>query len=85
MKPADRSEEAMAGYADAAERWDKFGMVPERAFALLGLGRCLVALGRPTDAIGILTDARMIFADLGMAPALAETDALLAKVSSAAS
>jgi tetratricopeptide (TPR) repeat protein len=82
---AGRLEEAVTSYADAAERWDRFGMVPERAFALLGLGRSLVALGRPADAVGALTEARTIFADLGMAPALAETDALIAKVSAAAS
>ena len=34
-------------YAEAAERWQSFGVVPEQAFALLGQGRCLVALGRP--------------------------------------
>ena len=32
-------------YAEAAERWQEFGNVPERAYALLGQGRCLVALG----------------------------------------
>ena len=37
---------AAAEYADAAGRWESFGVVPEQAFALLGQGRCLVALGR---------------------------------------
>jgi class 3 adenylate cyclase len=31
-------------YAEAAARWSEFGNVPERAHALLGQGRCLLAL-----------------------------------------
>ena len=34
-------------YAEAAARWQQFGNVPERAYALLGQGRCLLALGDP--------------------------------------
>jgi tetratricopeptide (TPR) repeat protein len=82
---AGQVEKAALGYAEAAERWDRFGVVPERAFALLGLGRCFIALGRSDEAIDALTEARRIFADLGMAPALDETDQLVIKVSSAAS
>jgi hypothetical protein len=37
--------QAASLYAEAAERWQEFGNVPERAYALLGQGRCLVALG----------------------------------------
>ena len=59
--PSSRSSAALAeargdyqaaadGYAEAAERWERFGVVPEQAFALLGQGRCLTALGRPTEA-----------------------------------
>ena len=35
-------EAAVEVYADAAERWERFTVVPERAFSLLGQGRCLV-------------------------------------------
>ena len=35
-------------YADAAERWERFGNVPEHAYALLGHGRCLAALFDPS-------------------------------------
>ncbi len=35
-----RTEEAAALYAEAAAAWDEWGSVPERAYALLGLGRC---------------------------------------------
>ena len=70
-------EAAAAGYADAATRWQAFGVVPEHAFALLGQGRCLVALGRTGDAVPVLQQAREIFRQLQAAPALAETDRLL--------
>jgi tetratricopeptide (TPR) repeat protein len=71
-------EQAVATYADAADRWRRFGVVPEEAFALLGQGRCLLALGRQDEAALVLRQARGIFERLGAAPALAETDALLA-------
>jgi len=73
---------ALLVYADAAVRWERFGVVPEHAFALLGQGRCLVALGRLGEARAPLGEARAIFVRLGAAPALAETDALLAAVAS---
>ncbi len=68
---------AAEGYADAADRWDRFGVVTEQAFALLGQGRCLVGLSRPTEASPVLQRARKIFDRVHAAPALAETDALL--------
>jgi tetratricopeptide (TPR) repeat protein len=72
-------------YADAVERWERFGVVPERAFALLGEGRCLVELNRSAEASSVLRAARAIFDELGAAPALAETDALLQKTIKASS
>jgi class 3 adenylate cyclase/tetratricopeptide (TPR) repeat protein len=68
---------AADAYADAADRWERFGVVPEQAFALLGKGRCLLGLSRPTEASPVLQHAREIFERLRAAPALAETDALL--------
>jgi tetratricopeptide (TPR) repeat protein len=68
---------AADAFADAADRWERFGVVPEQAFALLGQGRCLLGLARPTEAAPALQHAREIFERLGAAPALAETDALL--------
>ncbi len=70
-------EAAADAYADAADRWERFGVVPEQAFALLGQGRCLLGLGRPTEAAPVMEQAREIFERLRAAPALAETDALL--------
>jgi tetratricopeptide (TPR) repeat protein len=63
-------------YAEAAAGWEQFGNVPERAYALLGRGRCLIALGE-AGAQEPLEHARAIFASMGYEPALAETEALL--------
>ena len=70
--------EAGALYAEAADRWQEFGNVPERACALLGHGRCLVALGRQSGEVPLVR-ARELFASMGFIPALAETEALLAE------
>jgi tetratricopeptide (TPR) repeat protein len=70
--------EAASMYTDAADRWRTFGNVPERAYALLGQGRCLVALG-DWAAESPLAEARDLFASMGYKPALAETETLLAE------
>jgi tetratricopeptide (TPR) repeat protein len=75
--------EAAALYAEAAARWQEFGNVPERAYALLGRGRCLLALDEP-GALEPLREARELFASMGYQPALAETDALLGQSAPAA-
>ena len=69
---------AADAYADAVGRWERFGVIPEQAFALLGEGRCLLALDHPVEAALALRQAREIFERLHAAPALAETNALLA-------
>jgi len=71
------TEQAAGLYAEAAGRWERFGVVPERGFALLGQGRCLLVLGRPVEAVGALRSAREVLSALGALPFLAETDALL--------
>jgi class 3 adenylate cyclase/tetratricopeptide (TPR) repeat protein len=63
-------------YAEAAAGWTAFGCVPERAYALLGGGRCSRALGRP-DVREDLRAAEEIFRRLDYAPALAEAARLL--------
>jgi hypothetical protein len=65
-------------YAEAATRWQQFGNVPERAYALLGQGRCLTHLAKP-DAQTPLREARELFASMAYKPALAATEALLAQ------
>ncbi len=77
-------EAAASLFREAAERWEQFGYVPERAYALLGQGRCLQALGDPA-ANRPLTEARELFASMGYKPALAETEALLQQTQTAAS
>jgi hypothetical protein len=72
-------EAAAADFAAAAAGWHEFGMPYEEGHALLGQGRCLVALGHAPEAAAPLAAAREIFARLGARPALAETDALLAR------
>ena len=69
---------AAVAYAEAADRWERFGVVIEHAFALLGQGRCLVRMARPTEAAPILQHAREMFEGFGATPALAEIDELLA-------
>ena len=57
--------------------------MPERAYALLGQGRCLAALGEP-EAEEPLREARELFASMGFTPAVAEVDGLLGSPEAAA-
>jgi class 3 adenylate cyclase/tetratricopeptide (TPR) repeat protein len=59
-----RADEAAALYRDVAERWNAYGSLVERGYALLGLGRC-----GDTKA---LVEGQAIFAGLGAAPVLAK-------------
>jgi hypothetical protein len=68
-------------YREAAAAWHEFGHVPERAYSLLGQGRCLAALNRP-EADQALRLAQELFALMGYKPALAEAQALLAETTS---
>jgi class 3 adenylate cyclase/tetratricopeptide (TPR) repeat protein len=70
-------------YHDAAARWQQFGNLPERAYALLGQGRCLATLCKP-EAEPPLRVARDLFTTLPYQPALAETQALLGESEAAA-
>ncbi len=56
--------EAAELYARVAERWDEYGSVVERGYALLGLGRC-------GDAKA-LREGQAIFAGLGASPVVAQ-------------
>jgi hypothetical protein len=80
---AGEHAEATQLYAEAAGRWRAFGNVPERAYALLGQGRCLAPQGN-VEAEAPLREARGLFASMGYKPALAETDALLGPAEAAA-
>ena len=63
-------------YREAADGWQEFGNVPERAYAVLGQGRCLAALNKP-EAREPLRLAQELFALMGYNPALAQAQALL--------
>jgi hypothetical protein len=69
-------EEAVLRYEEAAARWADYGHQLERAQALLGAGRCLLALGRPDGHVQ-LESARTLLATLDAGPLLAEADAAL--------
>jgi class 3 adenylate cyclase/tetratricopeptide (TPR) repeat protein len=58
-----KTPDAARLYAEAAEKWDEWGSVVERAYALLGLGRC--GDGKA------LREAEAIFERLSAAPVLA--------------
>jgi hypothetical protein len=58
-------EEAARLYEQVAERWARFGVVPERAYALLGAGRCLLRL-QDKGAEDFLRESRELFATLGV-------------------
>jgi class 3 adenylate cyclase len=70
---------AASAYANAATRWEAFGVVPEHAFALLGHGRCLAGTSRGAEAADALHRAREIFGRLGARAEPAEIDVLLAE------
>lgn len=78
-----RHAEALAAFEDAERGWKEFGDPYERAHALGGQARCLLALGRTGDAVQPLREARDLFAGLGATPALDETDALLSQATAA--
>jgi class 3 adenylate cyclase/tetratricopeptide (TPR) repeat protein len=69
-------KEASTLYAEAAERWSRFGIVLEHGRTLLGLGRCLTRMAQP-QAHEPLMEASAIFTGLRARPLVAETDGWL--------
>ena len=72
------TDRAILGYQEAADRWERFGVVPEQGYALLGWGR-LALIHRTDEAREQLATARELFSGLGARPRVAEADALLAQ------
>ncbi len=72
-------------YDRAAAHWSSYPFPPERAHALLGAGRCLVATGRPLEATEALREAREIVAGLGAVRLVDEADRLLAEATAKSS
>jgi class 3 adenylate cyclase/tetratricopeptide (TPR) repeat protein len=78
----DKPAEALELYEDAAARWSEYGSVLERANALFGAGRALIALGRPHEATARLQEARTLYQDLGATPSVGRVDDALARATS---
>lgn len=66
-------------HREAAEAWSRFGDVVERAWALLGEGRCLAQLCDADAATDQLQAAREAFVSFGAEPRIAEADDWLAR------
>jgi tetratricopeptide (TPR) repeat protein len=69
-------KEASKLYAEAVERWSRFGIVFEHGQTLLGLGRCLTRMAQP-QAHKPLMEATAIFTGLRARPLMVETDSWL--------
>jgi class 3 adenylate cyclase/tetratricopeptide (TPR) repeat protein len=72
--------EAADRFGDAARRWDRFEARLERAYALLGQGRCLATLGDSAADVP-LREARALFHEMGARPRIDECDTLIALAS----
>jgi class 3 adenylate cyclase len=75
---AGEQRAARERYARAAADLGRLGMAPERAYALAGLGRSLLALGEVGEGIARLREARVEWERIGAPPRVAEIDDLLA-------
>jgi hypothetical protein len=73
-------EGARDGFVRATRLFARLEMIPEEAYALAGLGRCLLALGETKEGIARLWESRAIWERLRATPRIAEIDALLATV-----
>jgi hypothetical protein len=62
----------------AGEMCAEIGNVPDGAYALAGIGRCLLALGETEEGVARLHESRAIWERLKATPRIAEIDALLA-------
>jgi class 3 adenylate cyclase/tetratricopeptide (TPR) repeat protein len=78
-------EQARSLYEEVVQRWAEFGFGLERAFALLGHGRCLLALHEPARAEPTLQQARDELESLGAGRLVAEAESLLERSRAVAS
>ena len=69
-------------HREAAKTWSRLGDVVERAWGLLGEGRCLAQLGDGDAAADRLRAAREAFVSFGAEPWVAEADDWLARAES---
>jgi class 3 adenylate cyclase/tetratricopeptide (TPR) repeat protein len=71
---------AVTQFEGAAAAAERLGSVPTQAFALLGLGRSLMALGKDAEAVTYLERARDMFGSMAAQPRLHEAEELLERV-----
>jgi class 3 adenylate cyclase/tetratricopeptide (TPR) repeat protein len=74
---------ACRAYGEAAAGWHELGMPYERAQALWGRARCLVALEEVPQAVASLREAREVFSRCGTAPAERQVSGLLTSLTAA--
>ena len=72
---------AREDYARAAEIFGELGIAPDQAYALHGLGRCLLALGETQEGVARLQEARALWEEMKAVPRIAEIDELIARIS----
>ena len=73
--------EARVWYTAAAEAFGVLEMAPDRAHALQGLGRCLLALGETDEGSARLLEARTLWKQMKAELRIAEIDERLARTS----
>ncbi len=73
-------DQALEGFAAAVRDWSSFGSALERAQALMGAGRCLLAVGRGEEAMARLEEARAAFAALDAEPLAGEAERTLLRI-----
>jgi class 3 adenylate cyclase/tetratricopeptide (TPR) repeat protein len=78
-----RWEEAEAMYYEAAQRWERYGAVFERAQARLEGGRCSMRLGHLAEARTSFAEAKEVFVELAAARLEADVESALAELNSA--
>ena len=71
---------ARSDFSRAVSTYAALGVIPDEAYALAGLGRCMLALGETEEGAARLREARELWVGLKATPRIAEIDALLATV-----
>ncbi len=64
-------------YTEAVRILEELGAVPDQAYSLAGLGRCLVGLGEAEPGVAYLTRSRELWKGLKATPRIAEIDSVL--------
>jgi hypothetical protein len=68
---------ASSHYVESERIFAGLGAVPDRAYAQVGVGRCLLALGETSAGIARLTTVREVWEELRASRRVREVDVLL--------